>query len=35
MQPIVLRGASENVCINFNGISVLANIEIDIVWTEE
>jgi len=35
MQPITLRGANENVCINLGGISVLANIEIDIVWTEE
>jgi hypothetical protein len=35
LQPIVLRGVNESLCLNFNGISILANLEIDIMWTEE
>ena len=35
LQPITLRGVNECVCINFGGITIAANMEIDIVWTEE
>ncbi len=35
LQPLVLRGVNENICLNFGGVSVLGNLEIDIMWTEE
>jgi len=35
LQPLTLRGANEVLAINLNGITVAANLEIDIEWTEE
>lgn len=34
-QPLTLRGVNEYIAINFNGITMDANLELDIEWTEE
>lgn len=34
-QPLTLRGVNEAIAINFNGVTINANLEVDIEWTEE